>query len=145
MVRKSKKKTKGSSGFSLFDDADSGDVAADEDLPHDEAGRRKIKLQYVDLLGIRLEKLKGRILNRERINKSLEGVYFICVRCLKVCHNLDEGLVEDEANEANICTPCASAAAAQPVKPAKSSRGGKSSKASKKAKKATKRKPGSSR
>lgn len=145
MARKSKKKTKGPSGFSLFDDAESGEVATDDDLPCDEAGRRKIKQQYVDLLGIRLEKLKGRILNRERINKSLEGVYFICIRCLQVCHNLDEGLVEDEANESNICVPCSTAAAAQPVKAARSARGSKSSKAVKSAKKTKKSKAGRSR
>ncbi len=57
----------------------------DADLPKDEAGRRKIKRQYQELLGIRIEKLKGRILNRERINKTIEGIYFICVRCTRVC------------------------------------------------------------
>ena len=67
----------------------------DSDLPKDEAGRRKIKRQYETLLGIRIEKLKGRILNRERINKTIEGVYFICIECKKVCHNMDDGLVED--------------------------------------------------
>ena len=66
--------------------------ADDEDLPKDEAGRAKIKQQYVDLLGIRIKKKRGNILNRERINKTLEGIYFICARCEKVCHNLDEGL-----------------------------------------------------
>ena len=81
----------------------------EEELPKDEAGRRKIKRQYEELLGIRIEKLKGRILNRERINKTLEGIYFICARCEKVCHNLDEGLVEDEKNVNNLCVPCAKA------------------------------------
>ncbi len=47
------------------------------------------------MLGIRIEKLKGRILNRERINKTIEGIYFICTKCMKVCHSLDEGLQED--------------------------------------------------
>src|ERR1700757_4260347 len=79
----------------------------DADLPKDEAGRRKIKRQYQELLGIRIEKLKGRILNRERINKTIEGIYFICVRCTKVCHNLDDGLVEDPNNLNNLCTACA--------------------------------------
>jgi len=144
MTRKSKKKTRGSSGFSLFEDSDSTDVGDDEELPKDEAGRQKIKQQYVDLLGIRLEKLKGRILNRERINKTLEGVYFICVRCLKVCHNLDEGLIEDEANEANICVPCDKAAAAQPVKATKAGRGSRTTKA-KKSKSTKTRKTGRSR
>ena len=40
----------------------------------------------------------GRILNRERINKTIEGIYFICAECLKVCHSLDDGLSEDPAN-----------------------------------------------
>ncbi len=74
----------------------------DADLPKDEAGRRKIKRQYQELLGIRLEKLKGRILNRERINKTIEGIYFICAKCMKVCHSLDEGLQEDPANINNL-------------------------------------------
>lgn len=88
--------------------ADAADEAEDEpDLPKDEAGRRKIKRQYADLLGIRIEKLRGRILNRERINKTIEGVYFICARCLKVCHSLDDGLSEDPTNERNTCGKCA--------------------------------------
>ena len=68
--------------------------------------RRKIKRQYEDLLGIRVEKLKGRILNRERINKTIEGVYFICVVCKKVCHNMDDGFVEDPNNTHNMCAAC---------------------------------------
>ena len=80
---------------------------SEDDLPHDETGRRKIKRQYENLLGIRIEKLKGRILNRERINKTIEGVYFICVKCKKVCHNMDDGLVEDPDNAANTCGACA--------------------------------------
>ena len=79
----------------------------DDDLPRDETGRRKIKRQYETLLGIRIEKLKGRILNRERINKTIEGVYFICVKCKKVCHNMDDGLVEDPDNVKNTCGACA--------------------------------------
>jgi hypothetical protein len=106
MARPSKKKSKSSSGLSIFDDGDSTDAGDDEELPKDEAGRAKIKQQYVDLLAIRVRKLKGNILNRERINKTLEGVYFICVRCEKVCHNLDEGLVEDENNVNNMCVAC---------------------------------------
>ncbi|OFV86554.1 MAG: hypothetical protein A3J75_04940 [Acidobacteria bacterium RBG_16_68_9] len=58
-------------------------------------------------MGIRIEKLKGRILNRERINKTIEGVYFICGECKKVCHNMDDGLVEDPANSNNVCGTCA--------------------------------------
>jgi len=89
-------------------------VAADEadedaDLPKDEAGRRKIKRQYLDLLGIRIEKLKGRILNRERINKTIDGIYFICAKCLKVCHSLDDGLIEDSNNQNNQCGKCGKA------------------------------------
>ncbi len=122
MARTSKKKAKSAaSGFSIFDDADGSDAESDEDLPKDEAGRQKIKQQYVDLLGIRIQKLKGRILNRERINKTLEGIYFICARCMKVCHNLDEGLVEDENNENNLCVPC-SQAPAQPAETKRSPR-----------------------
>jgi len=87
--------------------ADTADVSdEDADLPKDEAGRRKIKRQYQELLGIRIEKLKGRILNRERINKTIEGIYFICVRCTKVCHSLDEGLQEDPENQNNTCAKC---------------------------------------
>src|SRR2546423_13712461 len=106
-ARKSKtsKRTELYTGF-----ADSADEhEEDADLPKDEAGRRKIKRQYQDLLGIRIEKLKGRILNRERINKTIEGIYFICVRCTKVCHSLDEGLQEDPNNQNNTCAKCAKA------------------------------------
>jgi len=111
MARTAKKKSKTSgSGFSIFDEGEAPDSADDEDLPRDEAGRAKIKQQYVDLLGIRIQKKKGNILNRERINKTQEGIYFICVRCEKVCHNLDEGLVEDENNVNNLCVPCHKAA-----------------------------------
>jgi hypothetical protein len=78
----------------------------DEELPKDEAGRLKIKRQYEELLGIRVEKLKGRVLNRERINKTIEGIYFICASCKKICHNLDEGLVEDPENQRNMCNAC---------------------------------------
>jgi hypothetical protein len=81
--------------------------AEDQDLPSDEAGRLKIKKNYEELLGIRIEKLKGRVLNREKINKSIEGVYFICFECKKVCHNLDEGLIEDPENQMNLCSACA--------------------------------------
>jgi hypothetical protein len=109
--RAKKKGTSGSGEFSLFDEAESSDVDAEDDLPRDEAGRAKIKHQYIDLLGIRVQKLAGRILNRERINKTLEGIYFVCLRCKKVCHNLDEGLVEDPENKANTCTPCVKQAA----------------------------------
>ncbi|HLW70316.1 MAG TPA: hypothetical protein VKS22_06815 [Candidatus Binataceae bacterium] len=89
--------------------AETVEETEDADLPKDEAGRRKIKRQYVDLLGIRLEKLRGRILNRERINKTIEGIYFICAKCSKVCHSLDEGLQEDPENVNNLCSKCAKA------------------------------------
>lgn len=91
----------------LFDDDEHSDEAAEEELPKDEAGRLKIKRRYEELLGIRVEKLKGRVLNRERINKTIEGIYFICLDCKKICHNLDEGLVEDPNNVANLCAACA--------------------------------------
>ena len=89
-----------------LDDDEQAVEAEDEELPKDEAGRLKIKRQYEELLGIRVEKLKGRILNRERINKTIEGIYFICASCKKICHNLDEGLVEDPNNLNNLCNAC---------------------------------------
>ncbi|MFQ5683072.1 MAG: hypothetical protein ACE5HC_07345 [Candidatus Binatia bacterium] len=79
----------------------------DQGLPSDEAGRRKIKKNYEELLGIRLEKLRGHVLNREKIAKSIDGIYFICAACKRVCHNLDEGLVEEEKNHINFCSACA--------------------------------------
>jgi|SRR3990172_4309354 len=103
--KKAKGTSKGKKGYSVFD-ADHSEVPEDSDLPKDEAGRRKIKRQYETLLGIRIEKLKGRILNRERINKTIEGIYFICRECKKVCHNIDEGLVEDPNNQQNLCGAC---------------------------------------
>ncbi len=110
MARTTGKKGKGSSAkrsYSVLETNDSTEGQEDSDLPKDEAGRRKIKRQYEMLLGIRIEKLKGRILNRERINKTIEGVYFICAECKKVCHNIDEGLVEDPNNAYNLCAACA--------------------------------------
>ena len=107
-------------GFSIFDAEEAHSDDTQEDLPKDEAGRRKIKRQYEELLGIRIEKLRGRILNRERINKTIEGIYFICAQCRKVCHNVDDGLVEDPNNLNNLCSACASA---------KEPRGGKGGKA----------------
>jgi hypothetical protein len=100
-------KDKGKKNLRIFEDDAAPESDEDGDLPKDEAGRRKIKRQYEDLLGIRVEKLKGRILNRERINKTIEGVYFICAECKKVCHNMDEGLVEDPDNVHNVCGACA--------------------------------------
>lgn len=106
------KKDKPKKGARIFENEATGDVEEEGDLPKDEAGRRKIKRQYEDLLGIRIEKLKGRILNRERINKTIEGIYFICGSCLKVCHSLDDGFSEDPANQNNLCGACAKAKAA---------------------------------
>lgn len=111
MGRARKSKTSKRDKYASFGDmADEADE--DADLPKDEAGRRKIKRQYAELLGIRIEKLRGRILNRERINKTIEGIYFICATCLKVCHSLDDGLSEDPANQNNRCGVCAKAQAA---------------------------------
>ena len=106
MPRTRKKETVKKS-LNMFDDEERVEESAEEELPKDEAGRRKIKKRYEELLGIRIEKLKGRVLNRERINKTIEGIYFICAECKKVCHNLDEGLVEDPNNAYNLCTACA--------------------------------------
>jgi hypothetical protein len=91
---------------SYFDET-SHDETEDDDLPSDEAGRRKIKKNYEELLGIRVEKLKGRVLNREKINKSIDGLYFICFECKKICHNLDEGWVEETVTLNNFCGSCA--------------------------------------
>src|SRR6266702_4580527 len=106
-ARKSDKSGSGKSkAFSIFDGDENHAEDGQEDLPKDEAGRRKIKRPYEELLGIRIEKLRGRILNRERINKTIEGIYFICVECAKVCHNVDDGLIEDPDNVRNICGAC---------------------------------------
>jgi len=105
MARARKSKSSKRDLYAGLDGAE--EVEDDSDLPKDEAGRRKIKRQYADLLGIRIEKLRGKILNRERINKTIEGIYFICAKCLKVCHSLDDGLTEDPTNERNTCGKCA--------------------------------------
>ena len=125
MGRTRKSKTSKRDRYASFGDmADEADE--DADLPKDEAGRRKIKRQYAELLGIRIEKLRGRILNRERINKTIEGIYFICSGCMKVCHSLDDGLTEDPDNQNNQCGACSKAtpvpAPAVAPKPASSSR-----------------------
>ena len=88
-------------------DEPSHEESEDQDLPSDEAGRLKIKKNYEELLGIRIEKLKGRVLNREKINKSIDGIYFICFECKRICHNLDDGLVEDPQNQMHLCGACA--------------------------------------
>jgi hypothetical protein len=107
---RTKKKTAGrpskDRSQTYFDEA-GHEEAEDEDLPSDEAGRRKIKKNYEELLGIRVEKLKGRVLNREKINKSIDGLYFICFECKKICHNLDEGWVEEAVTLNNFCGSCA--------------------------------------
>ena len=127
MGRTRKSKTSKRDRYASFGDlADEADE--DADLPKDEAGRRKIKRQYAELLGIRIEKLRGRILNRERINKTIEGIYFICGNCLKVCHSLDDGLTEDPDNQNNQCGACSKVKSvptppAVAPKPAPSSRG----------------------
>ncbi len=111
MGRARKSKTSKRDKYASFGDmADESDE--DADLPKDEAGRRKIKRQYGELLGIRIEKLRGRVLNRERINKTIEGIYFICASCMKVCHSLDDGFTEDPANQNNLCGECTKAQAA---------------------------------
>jgi hypothetical protein len=105
MVKKVKKE-KPKKGFNIFEEDEHAAAGSEEELPKDEAGRRKIKRQYEDLLGIRIQKLRGRILNRERINKTIEGIYFICADCVKVCHNVDDGLTEDPENLRNLRGPC---------------------------------------
>jgi hypothetical protein len=104
---RTRKKEKVKKSFNLFNEEERVEESAEEELPKDEAGRRKIKRRYEELLGIRIEKLKGRVLNRERINKTIDGIYFICAECKKVCHNLDEGLQEDPNNVHNLCAACA--------------------------------------
>jgi hypothetical protein len=116
---KRSKKTAPTKATTLFDDEEAPAEDAEEELPKDEAGRRKIKRQYEELLGIRVQKLRGRILNRERLNKTIEGIYFICAACRKICHNLDEGLVEDPNNLNNMCHACAN------VKEPRGGKGGK--------------------
>ncbi len=100
-ARLSKRKKRRLSNDTYHDDPD------EQGLPSDQAGRLKIKKHYEELLGIRVEKLKGRMLNREKINKKIEGIYFICAECKKVCHNLDEGLVQDSKKQVNLCRTCA--------------------------------------
>src|SRR6266481_9991137 len=105
-MAKKVKKEKSKKGFNIFEEDEHRDTNTEEELPKDEAGRRKIKRQYEDLLGIRIEKLRGHILNRERINKTIEGIYFICGKCLKVCHSIDDGFLEDAENKHNLCGKC---------------------------------------
>ena len=104
--KRAKKAAPAAKTTGLFEEDEAPAEDTDEELPKDEAGRRKIKRQYEELLGIRIDKLRGRILNRERINKTIEGIYFICAECAKVCHNVDDGLMEDPDNVRNLCGPC---------------------------------------
>jgi len=109
-MARTKKKSTGRPGrgksHSFLEDHNHED-SDEQGLASDEVGRLKIKKNYEELLGIRIEKLKGRVLNREKINKSIDGIYFICAECKKVCHNLDEGLVEDPQSQLNLCGACA--------------------------------------
>jgi hypothetical protein len=105
MARTKKKPMSGRPRGGALDDQNH-EESEEQGLASDEAGRLKIKKSYEELLGIRVEKLKGRVLNREKINKSIDGVYFICFACKKVSHNLDEGLVEDAQNQVNYCAAC---------------------------------------
>lgn len=111
MPRPKKKSAGRASKDRTHDYIDDGthDESEDEDLPSDEAGRRKIKKNYEELLGIRIDKLRGRVLNREKINKSIDGIYFICYECKKICHNLDEGWMEEAGTLNNYCGSCAKA------------------------------------
>jgi hypothetical protein len=77
---KKKSATKRARRSSSLDDHNQ-EESEEQGLASDEAGRLKIKKSYEELLGIRVEKLKGRVLNREKINKSIDGVYFICFSC----------------------------------------------------------------
>ena len=106
MPRAKKAKAKKAEEPGLFEDDERSEDADEEELPKDEAGRVKIKKRYEELLGIRVAKLRGRVLNRERINKTIEGVYFICIGCARICHSLDEGLTEDPDNIENKCDSC---------------------------------------
>lgn len=111
MARTKKKSAARAAKDRAHDYIDDGthDESEDEDLPSDEAGRRKIKKNYEELLGIRIDKLRGRVLNREKINKSIDGLYFICYECRKICHNLDEGWMEEAGSLNNYCGACAKA------------------------------------
>ena len=73
-MAKKVKKEKPKKGFNIFDEDETAVASSEEELPKDEAGRRKIKRQYEDLLGIRIQKLRGRILNRERSASTFSRV-----------------------------------------------------------------------
>jgi hypothetical protein len=107
MARQKKKTTSAKARSANSIDEHNQEDAEEQGLASDEAGRLKIKKNYEELLGIRVEKLKGRVLNREKINKSVDGVYYICYSCKRISHNLDEGLVEDPISQLNYCAACA--------------------------------------
>ena len=107
MARTKKRSTAGKSRANNSLDEHNHEESEEQGLASDEAGRLKIKKSYEELLGIRVEKLKGRVLNREKINKSIDGIYYICFSCKRISHNLDEGLVEDPQNQMNYCGACA--------------------------------------
>jgi hypothetical protein len=106
MARTKKRSAAAKSRSGSLDDHNH-EESEEQGLASDEAGRLKIKKNYEELLGIRVEKLKGRVLNREKINKSIDGVYYICFSCKKISHNLDEGLVEEPQTQVNYCAACA--------------------------------------
>jgi hypothetical protein len=58
-------------------------------------GRRKIGGSIVTRLE-KASKAEGRILNGA--STTIEGVYFICIDCKKVCHNMDDGLSVENVN-----------------------------------------------
>ena len=109
MPRSKKKASAAKARYHNSLDEHNHDEADEQGLPSDEAGRLKIKKNYEELLGIRVEKLKGRVLNREKINKSIDGIYFVCFGCKKVCHNLDEGWIENPQDQLNYCGACGKA------------------------------------
>ena len=53
-MAKKLKKEKAKKGFNIFEEDEHREATPEEELPKDEAGRRKIKRQYEDLLGIRI-------------------------------------------------------------------------------------------
>ena len=115
MARMKKKSGSGKARSAASYDEHNHDESEEQGLASDEAGRLKIKKNYEELLGIRVDKLKGRVLNREKINKSIDGIYFICFSCKKVSHNLDEGLVEDAQSHVNYCAACAKEKGVKPA------------------------------
>ena len=85
------------------------DESEDEDLPSDEAGRRKIKKNYEELLGIRIDKLRGRVLNREKINKSIDGFTLSASNARKSATTSMKAGWKKPVTLNNFCGPCAKA------------------------------------